>query len=137
MVCVRTLWRRAGPDLPGQSVDRRLPALGVRGARGRDGRRLAGIAWRGDSYEHFPRPSRRLRDGARANRGNPPAETLRSEREARLVAAEPVKSACHSSFVIRHFTPRSRIDGRRGTASRGWIARNGRGIARGEGPVAP
>ena len=50
--------------------------------------RVADLDRRGDSHEHVPRSSRRLRDGAGANRGNPAAKTRRTQRSARKFFGE-------------------------------------------------
>ena len=70
MVRLRAQRRRARSDLPRQGADRRLSAVRLCRARRSHGCRLAGVARRGDSHQHVPRQSGRLRDGAGANRGN-------------------------------------------------------------------
>ena len=71
---------RARSHLPRQGPHRRLPAVRLRRPRGSHGRRLARVRRRSHPHQHLPRPSRRLRHGARANRGNPPAKTRSAQR---------------------------------------------------------
>ena len=83
MVRLRTFRRDSRFDLSRQGAHRRLSAFRLRRPRRFDGRRVARLDRRGDPHQHVSRPSRRLRDGAGANRGNPTAQTVRTQREAR------------------------------------------------------
>ena len=135
MVRLRAHGDGAGRDLPGQGADGRLPALGLRGPRRRDGRGLAGLGGRGDAHEHVPWPSRRLRDGAGANPGTPRAPAPAAQRAARRMAAGRAEIS-NLKFAIANLNARPGPDGRAGITPARWFARDGTFPARHQSHVA-
>ena len=90
---------------------------------------LMDAAWpastrRGDSHQHLSRPSRRLRHGAGANRGNRTTETARAQRANSANFCSPNCEIQNSKCKIPSCRARPGLDGRHGTAPPRWLARN-------------